>query len=164
MKKLKNGCHFINIDHMEKFQITDPPKFGSLVFRVSTEMEYHRQPTWGRSVIWNFSIWSILMKWQPFFNFFIMADSDIPSALRKLDSDIPFPLTLGKPETQTLGGSVIWNFSIRSILTKWQPFFNFFIMANGDIPFPSQKTGDTNFPSIQFSKLFYWFSFPCHPS
>ena len=23
MKKLKNGCHFINIDHMEKFQITD---------------------------------------------------------------------------------------------------------------------------------------------
>ena len=26
MKKLKNGCHFINIDRMEKFQITDPPK------------------------------------------------------------------------------------------------------------------------------------------
>ena len=29
MKKLKNDCHFINIDHTEKFQITDPPKFGS---------------------------------------------------------------------------------------------------------------------------------------
>ena len=28
----KNGCHFINIDHMEKFQITDFPKFGSPVF------------------------------------------------------------------------------------------------------------------------------------
>ena len=26
MKKLKNGCHFVNIDHTEKFQITDPPK------------------------------------------------------------------------------------------------------------------------------------------
>ena len=26
MKKLKNGCHFFNIDRMEKFQITDPPK------------------------------------------------------------------------------------------------------------------------------------------
>ena len=26
MKKLKNGCHFVNIDRMEKFQITDPPK------------------------------------------------------------------------------------------------------------------------------------------
>ena len=25
-KKLKNGCHFVNIDHTEKFQITDPPK------------------------------------------------------------------------------------------------------------------------------------------
>ena len=32
MKKLKNGCQFVNIDHMENFQITDPPKFGSLVF------------------------------------------------------------------------------------------------------------------------------------
>ena len=61
MKKLKNDCHFVNIDCMEKFQITDPPKV-----------------------------------WQPFFNFFIIADGDIP-----------FPLTLGKPETQTLGGSVI---------------------------------------------------------
>ena len=26
MEKLKNGCHFINIDHTEIFQITDPPK------------------------------------------------------------------------------------------------------------------------------------------
>ena len=25
MKKLKNGYHFINIDRMEKFQITNPP-------------------------------------------------------------------------------------------------------------------------------------------
>ena len=26
MKKLKNGCHFVNINCTEKFQITDPPK------------------------------------------------------------------------------------------------------------------------------------------
>ena len=26
MKKLKNDCHFINIDHTEKFQITNPSK------------------------------------------------------------------------------------------------------------------------------------------
>ena len=26
MKKSKNGCQFVNIDRMEKFQITDPPK------------------------------------------------------------------------------------------------------------------------------------------
>ena len=37
MKKLKNGCHFINIHHMEKFQITIPPKFGSPVLKVSME-------------------------------------------------------------------------------------------------------------------------------
>ena len=37
-----------------------------------------------------------IYKWQPFFDFFIMADTDIP-----------FLLTLGKPETQTLWGLVI---------------------------------------------------------
>ena len=26
MKKLKNGCHFVNIDHTDNFQIIDPPK------------------------------------------------------------------------------------------------------------------------------------------
>ena len=46
MKKFKNGCHFINIDCMEKFQITDLPKFGSLVFQVSMEMEYQHWPLW----------------------------------------------------------------------------------------------------------------------
>ena len=25
-EKIENGCHFINIDYMEKFQITNPPK------------------------------------------------------------------------------------------------------------------------------------------
>ena len=28
MKKMKNGCHFFNIDCTEKFQITNPPEFG----------------------------------------------------------------------------------------------------------------------------------------
>ena len=46
MKKLKNGCHFINVNHTEKFQITDLPKFGSPVFWVSTEMEYQHRPLW----------------------------------------------------------------------------------------------------------------------
>ena len=58
-------------------------------------------PILGGLVIGIFSIQSILKKWQPFFNFFIMADTDIP-----------FPLTLRKPETQTIGGSVIGNFSV----------------------------------------------------
>ena len=60
-----------------------------------------------------------------FFNFFIMTNADIP-----------FLSTLRKPETQTLGGLVIWNFSVWLILKKLQPFFNFFIMANADISFP----------------------------
>ena len=30
MKKLKNDCHFINIDRTEKFQITDPQSFAAI--------------------------------------------------------------------------------------------------------------------------------------
>ena len=33
MKKLKNDCHFINIDGMEKFQITDPPQSLAAIFQ-----------------------------------------------------------------------------------------------------------------------------------
>ena len=43
MKKLKNGSHFVNIDHTENFQIiqiTEPLNFGCPVFRVLTEMKY----------------------------------------------------------------------------------------------------------------------------
>ena len=192
-----------------------------------------RDPNFGGSVTWNFSVWSILMKWEPFFNS-IMADADILflSTLGKLetqtfggvghlkffhmidinemtaififfimaDTDIPFLSTLRKPDTQTLGGGVgnlkffcmidinemaaifqffhngqhwysisidtqktrdpkfvggwvIWNFSLRSILTKWQPFFNFFIMADTDILFPS-TLGKLE------TWIFHQFSFP----
>ena len=44
------------------------------------------------------SVQSIFTKWWPFFNFFIMANTDIP-----------FPLTFEKPETQTLGGGGVGN-------------------------------------------------------
>ena len=44
IEKLKNGHHFINIDHTEKFQVTDPQKLGSPFFRVLTEMEYQHRP------------------------------------------------------------------------------------------------------------------------
>ena len=39
MKKLKNGCHFFNIDHMEKFQITDPPKVWVSSFLLIRKLE-----------------------------------------------------------------------------------------------------------------------------
>ena len=44
MKKLKNGCHFVNIDHMQKFQITNPSTIGSPVYQVSMETEYQYWP------------------------------------------------------------------------------------------------------------------------
>ena len=64
MKKLKNGCHFVNIDHIEKFQITDPPKFGSLIFQVLMDMEYYCQPLWKN---WKMAaILLILIIWKNF--------------------------------------------------------------------------------------------------
>ena len=44
MKKLKNGCHFFNIDHTEQFPITDPPKVGVSGFLSVMEMEYQCWP------------------------------------------------------------------------------------------------------------------------
>ena len=85
----------------------------------SSNTQKTRDPNFGGLAIWKFSVQLIFMKWQPFFNFFIFADTDIL-----------VPATLRKPETQTLGVCNL-NFSIRSI------FFNFFILANTDILFPS---------------------------
>ena len=43
----------------------------------------------------------------------------------------------GKSETQTLEVGNLKFFCTMHTFTKWQPFFNFFIIANEDIPFPS---------------------------
>ena len=59
MKKSKNGCHFININHTEKFQNTDLPKFGSPVFRVLQKQSIsiiHYDP---RPKIWVPGFWSV---------------------------------------------------------------------------------------------------------
>ena len=108
------------------------------LLRMSGSVKLHIGDSWGKpetqtfgggSVIWNFSIWCIFMKWQPFFNFFKMANADIP-----------FLLTLRKPETETfLWGVSNLNFSIWHIFTKYLPFFNFFIMADVYILFPKCK-------------------------
>ena len=81
--------------------------------------------TLGKSVIWNFSVWLILTKWQPFFNFFYNGQCWYSIFIDTQKT--------GNPNFQ---GWIIWNFSVWSKLTKWQPFFNFFIVANADIPFP----------------------------
>ena len=116
-EKLKNGCHFVNIDRTEKFQITDPPKFGSLVFRVSTETEYHCQPLWKN---WKMAAILLILIVQKnfisFFNFFIMADGDIPS-------------TLGKLETQIFRRFSFPNFSISSVFPVTLLKFHFNIYA-----------------------------------
>ena len=124
-------------------------------YSVSVDTRKTGDPNFGGgSVIWKFSIQLIFMKWWPFFNFFIMGDTDIP-----------FLSTLRKLETQILRRSVIWNFSVWLISTKWWPFFIFFIMADANIPFPLTlgklaKMQDANFLMIQFSKFSVGSVFP----
>ena len=56
-----------------------------------------------------------LTKWQPFFNFFIMANADIP-----------FLLTLGKPETQTWGAVSNLKFFHAIDINEMVAIFQFF--------------------------------------
>ena len=53
------------------------------------------------------------------------------------DTNFAFPLTLRKPETQTLGGSVIGSFALGRIFGELQPFFPFSVMADTNFTFPS---------------------------
>ena len=72
MQKLKTGCHFVNIDHTEKFQITNTPKFGSLVFWVSMEMEYQSWSLWK-----NWKIATISYQWKTgYMNFLLVQFSE----------------------------------------------------------------------------------------
>ena len=63
MKKLKNGCHFININCMEKISNYQPSqKFGSPVFRVSMETDYLSRPLWKNWKMAAISLISIIWK------------------------------------------------------------------------------------------------------
>ena len=55
---------------------------------------------------------------------------------KMVNTDIPFLLTLRKPEPK-LSGVGNLKFLVQLIFTKWQPFFDFFIMADTDILFLS---------------------------
>ena len=64
-------------------------------------------------VVGSFSLGNIFTKREPFCHFYIIADANFP-----------FLLTLGKPETQTVGGggSVIGNFILGCILQSYNHF------------------------------------------
>ena len=93
----------------------------------------------------NFSIWSIFKKWQPFFNFFIIAKADIS-----------FPLILRKLETQTLWGVSNLKFFHMINIYEMVAIFQFF--HNGQcwysISVDTWKTGDPNFGGVLNFKFF----------
>ena len=52
------------------------------------------------------------------------------------DTNFAFPSTLRKPETQTLGGSVIGSFALGCVFGELRPFFPFSVMADTNFAFP----------------------------
>ena len=75
MKKLKNGCHFININCTENFQITDLPKVwvSGFLFCVLMETEYHQKTGDANFLFSEFSIGSFFPITFPRFHFNIYA-------------------------------------------------------------------------------------------
>ena len=62
MKKLKNGCHFFNIDLTEKCPITNPQSLGLQFSECRQETEYQCQPLWKNWKMAAISLISILQK------------------------------------------------------------------------------------------------------
>ena len=119
----------------------------------------------GGLVIWNFSVWSILMKWWLFFNFFIVANANIPFPLTlttfggwsfgifsvqwilmKWQTFLDFfhncwcyySISFNTQKTGDLnfGGVSNLEFFCTIDINEIMAIFNFFIMANANIPFP----------------------------
>ena len=78
------------------------------------------------------------------------------------NTNFPFPWTLGKPETQTLGESVIGSFTLGCIFGELSAIFPIF--HNGQhqfsISMDTQKAGDPNFRGVgnwEFcSSMHFW--------
>ena len=87
-------------------------------FAFRQHSENQRPKLWGGSVIGSFALGRIFGELQPFFPFSIMADTNFA-----------FPSTLGKPETQTLGGVSNWKFCSR--MRFWGATAIFPIFRNG---------------------------------
>ena len=51
-----------------------------------------------------------------------------------VDTNFVFLLTLRKPETQTLGGSVVGSFALGHIFGELRQFFPFSVMADTNVP------------------------------
>ena len=132
---------------------------GRHQFCVSVNTRKTVDPNFRRVGNWSFALGCIFGELWPFFPFSIMADTNFA-----------FLSTLWKPETQTLGGSVIGSFALGHVFGELRPFFPFSVMANTNVPtlgklewpFCTQndKMADASFPLIQF---FHWFSFLATP-
>ena len=123
---------FTNIKSQYYYMNTSRKYCKLWIKKISGSVKLYINNPWGKpACLWNGSHFSI---------FFIMADANIL-----------FLLAVVKPETKTLEGLVIWNFSVWHIFTKWQPFFDSFTMADAIILCYRNQT-----PVTVVESLFTW--------
>ena len=130
-------------ESMEKFQITDLPKFGSPVFQVSTETEYQYQPLYEKFKKWPILLISIVQK----------------------NSKLLTP----PPHTKVW---VTGFLSVEEMEYQCQPLWKkrkmaaisliLIVQKNSKLQTPS-KFGSPVFQVSTEMKFFHWFSFPHHP-
>ena len=157
---VSNLKFFCMIDITEMAAIFQLFHNGWCWYSISVDTQKTGDPNFlGGLVIWNFSLWSILMKWQPFFNCFIMANADIP-----------FPSTLRKLETWILHWFSFPNFSVGSVfpITHLRFLFNIYVWLCLKhfcvVTFLHSENQRQKFSVDSVFELFYWLSFSCHPS
>ena len=76
-------------------------------------------------IIWGSVIWNLL------YDDFSQNGGHFSIFCTMANAKLSFMLRVGKTETQTLGGSVIWNFTVGHFFVKWGPFYPSSFMCDG---------------------------------
>ena len=129
---------------------------------VSTGTEYHCWPLWKN---WKMAAISLILIVQK--NFKLLTPPKFGTLVFRMSTETEYhrwPLWKNwKMAAKLLGVGNLKFFRMINI-NEMAIIFQFFHNGRQWYSINTRKTGNTDFPSIQFSKLFYWFSFPCHPS
>ena len=123
-------------------------------YSISVDTQKTEDPNFGWLVIWNFSIWHIFTKWQPIFDFFIMANTDILFPKCKLFIGLVSPW----PHCIVLGSVSTFKYDDVSMFKTFMdghPCMMTFLHLK-------VHNGWCKFFSSSGFQIFYWFSFPHH--
>ena len=131
MKKLKNGHHFININHIENFQIINPPKVW-----VSSFLSVNKNRISALAIMKKIEKWPPFHKYRSYGKKFQVTDS------------LKFCLWFSECQWKwTIGINSLWK------IEKWPPFHKY--QLYGKIPnyWPLPKVWVSSFLSVNKNRI-----------